>query len=276
MNEVAQTNGIEAKLYESLALKGDISGLSPKDKVAYYGELCKRSGLDPYTQPFSPLRLNGKEVLYANKGCTDQLARIHQLTREVKSREKVDDCYVVTVRATGKDGRFDDAIGALSVKGLAGEALANAWMKAETKAKRRATLSYCGMGMLDEIEVESIQAMEPRAIKETTMEKAKATMADASARETRREELAVPHPVESSRIDEVNRARVAAGENPIQDDEGRAVALTLYNELMALNKSEAQELKRLHNRNYPKLAEALRLALRFEYEKGDPVDGPAG
>jgi hypothetical protein len=35
--------------------------------------------------------------------------------------------------------------------------LANALMKAETKAKRRATLSICGLGMLDETEVEDIQ-----------------------------------------------------------------------------------------------------------------------
>ena len=37
-----------------------------------------------------------------------------------------------------------------------GEALANAYMKAETKAKRRVTLSICGLGMLDETEVETI------------------------------------------------------------------------------------------------------------------------
>jgi hypothetical protein len=42
------------------------------------------------------------------------------------------------------------------VKGLSGEALANALMKAETKAKRRATLSICGLGMLDETEVEDV------------------------------------------------------------------------------------------------------------------------
>ena len=36
-------------------------------------------------------------------------------------------------------------------------ALANAIMKAETKAKRRVTLSICGLGMLDETELETIK-----------------------------------------------------------------------------------------------------------------------
>jgi hypothetical protein len=44
--------------------------------------------------------------------------------------------------------------------------MANALMKAETKAKRRVTLSICGLGMLDESEVESIPgaAVEPLAL----------------------------------------------------------------------------------------------------------------
>jgi hypothetical protein len=50
------------------------------------------------------------------------------------------------------------AKGAVNINGLRGEALANALMKAETKAKRRATLSLCGLGMLDETEVSDIPA----------------------------------------------------------------------------------------------------------------------
>jgi hypothetical protein len=47
---------------------------------------------------------------------------------------------------------------AVAVKGLIGEALANAYMKSETKAKRRVTLSIMGLGLLDESEIS-----EPRA-----------------------------------------------------------------------------------------------------------------
>ena len=44
----------------------------------------------------------------------------------------------------------------MPITGLKGEALANALMKAETKAKRRVTLSLCGLSWPDESEVESI------------------------------------------------------------------------------------------------------------------------
>lgn len=146
----------DAAIIESLALKGDISGLNPTQKVQYYATLCERMGLDPTTQPFLPLRLNGKEILYASKGATDQLAKVNKVNRAIVAREKIEDVYVVTARATLPDGRAEDSIGAVPIGNLKGEALANALMKAETKAKRRVTLSICGLGMLDESELETI------------------------------------------------------------------------------------------------------------------------
>jgi hypothetical protein len=44
----------------------------------------------------------------------------------------------------------------VSLHNLKGEALANAIMKCETKAKRRVTLSICGLGLLDELDVETL------------------------------------------------------------------------------------------------------------------------
>src|SRR5690606_13039724 len=64
--------------------------------------------------------------------------------------------YVVRVYGRDKTGREDVATGAVSIAGLKGDALANAVMKAETKAKRRLTLSLAGLGWLDESEVDSI------------------------------------------------------------------------------------------------------------------------
>ena len=76
-------------LYESLALKGDLSGLNPQQKAAYYSALCNRLGLDPATQPFALMRLNGKEVMYAKKDCTDQLARIHNVNRQITEEKEL-------------------------------------------------------------------------------------------------------------------------------------------------------------------------------------------
>ncbi len=152
--EVAQT--ITDSIYESLALRGDISALTPKQKVAYYRQFCERLGLDPMGQPFLPLKLSGKEVLYATRAATDQLARIHGVSREVVTREQISDVYVVKVRASLPSGRAEESIGAVNIGGMKGEALANCLMRGETKAKRRATLSILGLGLLDETEVESI------------------------------------------------------------------------------------------------------------------------
>jgi hypothetical protein len=151
-----QAPGLDPAILESLALRGDISGLKPDQKVRYVNDRCHRLGLDPADIPFLSLRLNGKEVLYASRAATDQLARIHHVRREVTSRERLEDVYIVTVRGTLPDGRTEDSIGAVAIGGFKGEALANALMKAETKAKRRLTLAILGLGMLDESEVETI------------------------------------------------------------------------------------------------------------------------
>jgi hypothetical protein len=161
-----QSPGLDPAILESLALRGDISGLKPDQKVRYVNDRCHRLGLDPADIPFLSLRLNGKEVLYASRAATDQLARLHGVRREVISREIIQDCYVVTVRGTLPDGRTEDSIGAVAIGGLKGDAFANAIMKAETKAKRRNTLAILGLGMLDESEIETIprKALAPAAV----------------------------------------------------------------------------------------------------------------
>ncbi len=76
---------------------------------------------------------------------------------------------MVTARATLPSGRTDESIGAVPIDTLKGESRANAMMKAETKAKRRVTLSISGLGMLDESELESIPGAKP-PVQRTTEE----------------------------------------------------------------------------------------------------------
>lgn len=146
---------------ESVVVGGDLSKLSAADRVNYFNEVCKSLGLNPLTKPFAYITLNGKLTLYAQRDCTDQLRKLHHVSTHVVSREKVDDIYVVTARATMPDGRVDESIGAVNIAGLRGDAYANALMKAETKAKRRVTLSIVGLGWLDETEVETITDARP-------------------------------------------------------------------------------------------------------------------
>ena len=157
MNETAVATIDEAaKLLEDIVVCGDLSKLHPADRVRYYRKVCETLGLNPFTKPFDYIVLNGKLTLYARKDATEQLRRIHRISIEIVGREMVDDLYVVTARATTPDGRTDEAIGAVSLEGLRGEVKANAIMKAETKAKRRVTLSICGLGWTDESEIGSI------------------------------------------------------------------------------------------------------------------------
>ena len=115
-------------------------------------------GLDPYTKPFDLLRLNGREVLYCTRSGTQQLNKLHKVSHLITSRDTNTDAgvYIVTSKASLPDGRCTESLGAVNIAGLKGEAYANAIMKAETKAKRRATLDLLGLGVLDESEADSI------------------------------------------------------------------------------------------------------------------------
>jgi hypothetical protein len=154
MNAVAKTDN--AQIMEQVIIKGDLSKLTPEERTKYYMKVCESIGLNPLTKPFEYIALNGKLQLYALKACTEQLRGIHDVSVTDLTETLVNDVFIVTAKVRNGDGRTDAAKGAVPIKGLTGEALANAMMKAETKAKRRATLSLCGLGWLDESEIESI------------------------------------------------------------------------------------------------------------------------
>jgi hypothetical protein len=146
----------DAALMEQVLLGGNLANLTPQQRLSYYRAVCDSIGLNPLTKPFDYLTLNGRLVLYAKKDATDQLRDRRKVSITRLEHAKIEGVYTVTAYARSADGRQDSSIGAVSVEGLRGDALANAIMKAETKSKRRVTLSICGLGMLDETEIESI------------------------------------------------------------------------------------------------------------------------
>lgn len=157
-----------SEIMSQVLLMGDLSKLSHEEKTSYFMQTCQSLGLNPYTKPLDYIRLSGREVLYATKGCADQLRSNRRISLQVTDRKVSGDLMIVTVRATTPDGRFDEDMAAVSIKGLQGEALANAAMKAITKAKRRVTLSICGLGMLDESEVRSV--LESEALRSSELD----------------------------------------------------------------------------------------------------------
>ena len=191
MNELTTTT--TADVIESVVITGDLAALAPDQRVAYYNRVCQSLGLNPLTKPFDYIKLNGKLTLYAKRDATDQLRRQYGVSVAIVNRERADGVFSVTAHATLPDGRTDESIGAVPIvypdtiqewqgnqrinrphpragQQLTGEDLANAYMKAETKAKRRVTLSIVGLGWLDETEVGSITDAQPTTVNQTTGE----------------------------------------------------------------------------------------------------------
>jgi len=141
---------------EELLVTGNLAQFSNQERVAYVNKVCETLGLNPLTRPFEFITFQGKMVMYAKKDCSDQLRKIHGVSIKVTKQEILDGLLFITVEATDKTGRVDSDVGVLNITGLKGDALANASMKCLTKAKRRVTLSICGLGILDETEIETI------------------------------------------------------------------------------------------------------------------------
>ena len=140
---------------EAALMQGDLAKLNTGERKAYYDAVCGSLGLNPLTRPFEYITLNGKLTLYARKDAADQLRRVHNVSIEDVELSETAEHFIVKVKARDGNGRTDVEIGVVSKKDMRGD-LGNAQMKAVTKAKRRVTLSLCGLGMLDETEVESI------------------------------------------------------------------------------------------------------------------------
>lgn len=220
-----------AALAEQVVVKGNLAGLTEEERMRYYSAVCESLGLNPLTRPFEYITLNGKLTLYATRAATDQLRSIKGITITGLDPRQIGELFVVV--ATGRDrlGREDSATGAVSVAGLRGENLANAMMKAETKAKRRLTLSLAGLGMTDETEVDSI----PGAVREdvehlTLAEKAAQRRAAIVVEPTTQEASSEPAVEPDVAAGEVSEASPAA---PAQDapravDDGRCGSASPY------------------------------------------------
>lgn len=153
-------NNKNLSIIEQVVIQGDLSKLTPTERVTYYKNVCESLNLNPLTKPFDYISLSGKVTLYATKNCTEQLRKLNGVSIEGLEKQLIDDIYIVNAKARDKWGRMDESTGAVNVANLKGEAKANAIMKAETKAKRRVTLSICGLGWCDETEIETIPGAE--------------------------------------------------------------------------------------------------------------------
>jgi hypothetical protein len=139
----------------------DLSRLSPAKQREVYNEVCRRMGLNPNSFPLDQIKnKNGSIVLTINEIGTSQLRFNHGISIAIKSQELLpyEDKFhdpdrgeivvtrhlaVVTVVATCGD-RSEEATGAVEAYGAM--VRSTALKKAETQARRRATLAICGNG----------------------------------------------------------------------------------------------------------------------------------
>lgn len=160
-NAIEKKPEISKDIQEKLLFTGDISKLSQEQKMQYYLAMCSRLDLDPATLPFQVIRFpsQNKEVLYCTKAGAEQLNKKHKISHEIIEKKLEGDLYIVSVRAqmdSENDTRFTDEVGIVDVTGKKGNELGNLMLKSVTKAKRRATLSLLGLGMLDETEAQDV------------------------------------------------------------------------------------------------------------------------
>jgi hypothetical protein len=123
--------------------QGDISGLKPTQRSQFLSRLAEYLKLNPFSKPFDLIQVkkpdgSKKMIIYANRAAADQIRERDGISVELVSEGPL---------------QIGEAI---RLAGLSGEDLANAIMKCHTKAARRGTLSFAGLGFPDESEVSSI------------------------------------------------------------------------------------------------------------------------
>src|SRR6185436_17196080 len=103
MNAIEPQNATPAPaVIDDVIARGDLSKLTPQQRVVHYHNVCRSLGLNHLTEPFQYITLNGKLKLYAKRDAADQLRKINGISLAVVSETLADGLMTVRVRATDK------------------------------------------------------------------------------------------------------------------------------------------------------------------------------
>lgn len=262
--DVTKIDTIDPDILEQLLAANDLTVLTSAQRVKLIRMMCESLGLNPLTRPLQFVEFKSgdgdnaasktKLSIYATKECTEQLRKLHCVSVEDLKREILDGVCIVTAYVKDKEGRTDAAIGAVAME-VPGKAAymwnnvlqaekpgrafnatekANAMMKCETKAKRRATLSICGLGFLDETQIEDL--VEPKIIQVTE------------------EEIIASEQSEQ------------AASNKAPEDTDFASSMELSQEVKeAISKAETkEELSAIHDKHFATFSEDLQIIFKGE------------
>lgn len=103
---LATTN---ASILEQVVMTGDLSKLTPEQRVSYYLKVCESTGLNPMTRPFDYITLNGKLTLYARKDASQPLYQYIISNNRIVSNWGID-IYTNQVYTKTKNGGVMKAI----------------------------------------------------------------------------------------------------------------------------------------------------------------------
>lgn len=159
MSNLSKPNTTAAAI-EKAILKNDLSALTEIERVQYNLAACRSLGLNPVTRPFDYIVQDGTMSLYLNAVGVAQLRAICGISTKIKERSHDKEFVYCTAIAWDSSGRSEEATAILSLidkygKEITGQAKANLLMKAETKAKRRATLALRGIPWNDSGDIKS-------------------------------------------------------------------------------------------------------------------------
>ena len=150
MSDLTLHNNAPAAIKKVRHDNGDLSKLTEVERKIVYIELCKHYGFDSLSFPLDYIKGDkGTLKIYVNSAGASQLRERFNISVEIKSREFLEDMWVVVAIAK-RGNRTEEATGAASILNKYGEssptAKVNALKRAETQAKRRATLNISGFG----------------------------------------------------------------------------------------------------------------------------------
>ena len=155
-----EIKGLDADALLRALAAGDLSGLSPVQRGAYYIEACRRRGWDYMLRPFDLISSKGKIVLYPNKVAAALVEKEQGIVTELTGGDYdwAVGIYTARARGTHPDGRTTVQTGRVAVCGLDEQGnlrrfppseIANAVKIAETQALRRCVFWLSGLAMAD-------------------------------------------------------------------------------------------------------------------------------
>ncbi|MCA6509716.1 MAG: hypothetical protein IM596_07915 [Pseudanabaena sp. M051S1SP2A07QC] len=155
------SQNLDEALLNKIVQSGNLAYLSESDRLVYYFSYCRQLGLNPLSRPFDYITEGEGEKLkislYPNTIAASQLRDSRNVSTKIIREEILLDGEVYSVLVEARMGdRTEEATGKVGIKldkygkPLSGDAKAKLMKKAESQARRRATLAIVGLDAMGE------------------------------------------------------------------------------------------------------------------------------